>query len=280
MIEKRNIFLLTSVIAAAVPFLHLFAGGCRGTAPSPTEIHLFCGAALRLPLSGNEAEEGVLGRFQSSYPDITVRTTFGASNLLLGQLKLARSGDLFFPGDEFYIKEAGKEGMVHDSRTVALFVPVIMVQCGNPLGVESVSDLAEPHVRLAAADMRAAAIGRITPDIFAVNGIDFGGLDNIVFTGITAHEIAQAVALGHADATIVWRPVAKQYPGSDTVVEIAPEMNIVSPLVIAVLETSENKEAAIRFADFISGPAGREVFKMYHYAPYDYETDKRQKQDG
>ena len=261
---------LRLMLLAVVPAMCLSGCGRAGPvdADRPTARLMFlCGAGLRPPMDGAgvQDEPGILERFRARHPQITMETTYGASNLLLGQLKLTGTADLFFPGDDFYIEEAKKEGLVYTTRTVARFVPVIMVAVGNPLGIERVSDLAAPQVRLAVADRRAAAIGRIIPEIFEKNGIPFDTLNNIVFTGITAPEVAQAVALGHADATITWRPVARQYPRNSTLIEIAPEDNVFSQLVIAVLENSADKEAGLKFANFLAGPEGREVFKRYHY---------------
>lgn len=270
----RSTYALKMTVGHAV--LTMFLAGCfpgceqaqRGNEHrETTRLTLLCGGALRPPIDGldDSGEQGILARFRSRYPEVAVETSYGASNLLLGQLKLTQAGDLFFPGDDFYIQEAKNEGLVYATRTVARFVPVILVSHGNPLAIQSVSDLASARVRLAVADRRAAAIGRITPEIFEKNGVSFDRLDNIVFTGITAPEVAQAVALGHADATITWRPVAVQYPQDGTLVEIPPEDNVFSELVIAVLETSGDKEAGLMFADFIAGPEGRKVFQRYHY---------------
>lgn len=254
--------LFCSAFAIALAALLL---GCESS--DPNTLTLLCGGAIRPPITGAELEDevGIIERFRNAHPGATIETNFGASNILLGQLKLTQRGDLFFPGDDFYVEEAKREGLVYETRTVARFVPVIMVANGNPLDIQEVSDLADPNVRLAIADPRAAAIGRITPEIFEKNGVSFDALDNIEFTGVTAPEVAQAVELGHVDATITWRPVAEQYHRNSVIVEIPREDNVLSPLVIAVLETSTNKELALEFADFIAGPEGQEVFQRYHY---------------
>lgn len=258
-----------------LPFLPLAAAlllspGCappREGAGGGQTLTLLCGAGIRPPMDGSGEGDGagVVGGFLRENPGIRFETRFGASNLLLGQLKLTGTGDLFLPGDDFYIEEARKENLIHADRIVAWFVPVIMVARGNPLGLSRVSDLARPDARLAVADERAAAIGRITPEIFRRNGIAMEALKNIAYTGVTAPETAQAVALGHVDAAIVWGPVAALYGRDTEMIVIAPDKNVLSPVRIAVLETSRNKEAALRFLEYISGPEGREVFRTHGY---------------
>ena len=63
----------------------------------------------------------------------------------------------------------------------------------------------------------------------------------------------------------MWRSVARQHTRNSTDIDIAPDKNVISPLVIAVLETSGHKDKALKLAEFISGPTGKEVFEKYHY---------------
>ena len=231
----------------------------RAAANAPGPLQLNCGTGLRPPVAE------IIDYFQRR-TGVQVRVNYGASNLLLGQLKLTGRGDLFLPGDDFYIKEAEREGLVHASYAVALFVPVIQVARGNPLRVKTIADLARGDVRLGVADERAAAIGRITPAIFATNGVPFATVrSNIVFTSITAPELGQAVALGHVDAAIVWRAVAWQYARETEIMEIPAEHNVLSHVAVAVLAGSKNKETALEFVKCLQGTVGREIFRKYHY---------------
>lgn len=235
----------------------------RGTresadAPQPPVLQLLCGAALRPPVS--EIAEAFQRRF-----GVKVEVLYGASNLLLGQLELTRQGDVFLPGDAFYTDEAARRGLATHSQTVAWFVPVIQVARGNPGNIQTVAALADPGVRLAVADERAAAIGRIAPDLFRLHGVSMEDVRrNTVFTAITAPEAAQAVALGHADAAVVWKPVALQYPLTE-IVPIPADQNVRSPIDAAVLASAARTAAAHDFVRFLTGPAGREAFRRYHY---------------
>ena len=260
---RRLLVYAVPIAAIAVVLAGVFAAW-RPLAPQeegPPKLLLYCGAALRPPV------EEAIELFQRR-TGVRVEADYGASNLLLGRLKISRRGDVFLPGDAFYVSEAEAEGLVAESKDVAWFVPVIMVPKGNPRGIETVADLAAPGVRLALADERAAAIGRITPDIFRANGVPLDDVErNTAFTGVTAPELAQAVALGHVDATIIWRPVAMRYPDSAEIVEIPRETNVLSPVAVAALTTSDFPDEARQLVAFLAGPMGQECFRKHHYEP-------------
>ncbi len=253
----------TRALAAGALAVLLLVGayawvGC-GEAPAAEELLLHSGAGIKPPV------EEVIAAFQRE-TGISVRANYGPSNMLLGNLKLREEGDLFLPGDDFYIEEAREADLVTEARSVAAFVPVIMVRQGNPLNIRSVQDLVGPEVRLAIADRRTAAVGRITGAIFEKNDISASRVEErVVYTSTTAPELGQAVTLGHADATIVWRPVALQYEAGTEVVEIEPERNVISPVAIGIIRTSRRPEAARRFVEFITSEFGREVFARHGY---------------
>jgi ABC-type molybdate transport system substrate-binding protein len=121
-------------------------------------------------------------------------------------------------------------------------------------------------IRLGIADERAAAIGRITPELFRANGVEMDAIRaNVAYTSVTAPELGQAVTLGHVDAAIVWRPVAMQYPLTDSV-EIPVDLNRISPIDAAVVRGGAHSGTiAADFVDFLAGSFAREVFRRHHY---------------
>lgn len=224
----------------------------------PDRITLLCGAALRPPM------EEITEAFQRRH-EVNVEVRYGASNLLLGQLELTGQGDVFLPGDAYYTDEAKRRGWVADQQAVAWFTPVIMVGRGNPKRIRTVNDLAAPGIRLALADSRSAAIGRITPIIFEMNNVSMKTVeDNTVFTSVTAPELGQAITLGHADAAIIWRPVARMFALAEEI-EIPAEFNLASPIVAAVLTGATNPEQARSFVEFLRGATARAILERHHY---------------
>ncbi len=232
----------------------------------PVSLMLLCDESIRNPVEAPdiEHESGAIGRFQRR-AGVRVNANYSTSEELLEMLILNREGDLLLVNDDSYIEVAREAGLIYETRPVARHVPVILVRQGNPHNIDTISDLSDHEIRLAITDPQASLLGRVTSDIFNKNGVSFHDLDNIQLIGNTVSEVAMAVNMDRADAAIVWHPMARQYSHRTDIVKISAENNVISQLVIAVLNTSENKELALRFADFISSPASQEIFDMYGF---------------
>jgi molybdate transport system substrate-binding protein len=233
----------------------------QGTsAPSgATSLTLFCGAGMR------PAMEEIIVAYHQRSP-VRVQATYGASNLLLGQLKLREDlADLFLPGDAFYVEQARDAALVEQQEPVGWFVPAIMVRPGNPLGISSLADLALPGTRLALGEERSAAIGRLMPQLLQRSGLPKDALEpNLVFAGATVHELAGAVSLGHVDAAVVWESVARLHQPCE-VVAIDAGLNVPSPLAIGLVSGSGQKRAARDFMSFLQSQEAREILRAHHY---------------
>lgn len=226
----------------------------------PDPLVVLCGAAIRPPMAESAAEfEKKTGQ--------KLQLTYGASNLLLGQLSISKDGDIFIPGDEWYTDEAHKRGLVEKPDVVAYFVPVIMVAKGNPKRVNTLKDLTKSGLRLGLADERTAAIGLVSLNLFRRNDISLEEVKrNTVYHSTTAPELGNALKLGHIDAAINYMPVASLYSADCDIVSIPDQQNIISSIPIAVIKSSNNKDAARRFIDFILSTAGQNIFKKHHYS--------------
>ncbi len=241
--------------------LLIVATGCphQGDRSGTRALVVYCAAGLRPPMV-DLAEE-----FQRE-TGIRMEINYGGSNLMLSQLKLTGHGDLFIPGDMFYIEEAEREGLIRHTRRIARFAPVILVQKGNPRSITSLADLTRPGLRLAIGDERAPAIGRTSRALFAGNNLPWDAVQrNTVFSGVTVHELADSVRLGHSDATLVWRPVALMYRETCEIVDIPAAQNIPADIAVAVLRVSQNEDAARAFVEWAAGPEGRAIFERHAY---------------
>ncbi len=212
---------------------------------SKTPLFIYAGAAFRPPLEEMGKE------FERRY-GVPVRFNFTGSNCLLAQIILSQQGDLFLPGEEFYVRQAQKRGYVLKSEVIGYFVPVIMVRKGNPKGIKSLKDLANSGIKVGLGDPKACAIGEISEAILRKNGLTEAVHKNVVFRAMTAPELANALRLGGIDACINWDAIAN-YPWVRPAVEvitIPPEQNVITANPLAILKTTKNRQAAELFLQF------------------------------
>ncbi len=236
-------------------------GPSRATTAARTgeTLRLYCGAGLR------PAMAEVVQAFEAR-TGIVVECDYAGSGMLMSRVKLQREGDLFMPGDVWYLDQIAEEGMIASRQMVTYFVPVIIVAKGNPKGIRGPADLARPGVRLALGNPEACQIGRITEKVLIKNAVDMAAVrENLVFHSVTVNELGLQIKTGRADAAVVWDAIAAYYADSADTVRIPLAQNKVSRVALGVLEFSEHKEAAERFVAFAAGDEGKAIFRKHNY---------------
>jgi molybdate transport system substrate-binding protein len=238
--------------------------GAAGAAPGPGDapkgsLYLYAGAGLRPAL------DDLIAAFRRK-TGTTVQCDYGGGGMIISRLRLSRQGDLFMPGDVWYVDLAADEGLVASKTTVCWLVPVVLVPKGNPRGIRGLADLAAPGVRLGLGDPKACQVGRASQQIFEKNHIKAAAVEaNLVYSSPTVNELGVQVKLGHLDAAIVWDAVAAQYADSAEAIAIPPEENVVSQVAVAVLKSSKEPAAAKAFVEFLLSPEGQALFRKNGY---------------
>lgn len=230
-------------------------GGCMGG--KATALKLYCGGGIRPPVSE------IIKLFERE-TKIEIKPTYAGSGVLLTQIQLTQEGDLYMPGDELFISRAEEKGLIVEKRNVAYFVPVILVQKGNPKGIKSLNDLSRDGIRIGVGDPDACAVGVITNAILKKSKLEERVKKNIVYTGSTVVELANAVKLKTVDAAIVWDATAALYDDVK-VIRIPRNQNVIARISIAILKFSKRKMEAKKFLEFITSDKAKEVFKKHGY---------------
>ncbi len=218
---------------------------------------VYCGAGLREPM------EAISDIFEER-EGVEIQYTFGGSAQLLSQIELYRTGDLYMPGARSYIESAIEKGFVDETADVVYHVPCIITPKGNPAGVESIEDLAEPGVRVVLGEPTGPAIGKNSKNMLEKLGIwEEVEMNVIAFSG-TVNELLIYISMGQADAAIVWEDLYN--PDTMDKVEIPQEMNGIKVVPIGTLTFSEKKEIALEFMNFVASDEGKAVFADYGFA--------------
>lgn len=220
-------------------------------------LFVHCAAGLRLPM------DDIAAIFEKKH-GVKVRYNYTGSACLLAQITLTEQGDIYVPGEEFYMEQARKRGYLGAGRQLAYFVPVIMVREGNPQKIRTLRDLTRAGLRVGIGEPRSCAVGHTTEELLAKVGLKEAVHKNVVTRTATAPELGNAIKLGSIDAAIEWDAVANWYEDAATIVPIPASENLPVAIPIGVLNFASNKQLAQQFVDF-AATEGRKVFAHHHY---------------
>jgi molybdate transport system substrate-binding protein len=247
---------LAVIIISALIFIG--CGSKEDGQSAPEGLLLYCGAGIRPP-----ADE-LVEVFERDY-GIKVSPDYAGSEVLLSKIKFARRGDLYMPGDKYYIEQAAHADMILSQRSVCYWVPAILVQKGNPKEIRRLDDLLKPGIKLGLGDSDACAIGRTSKRIFEMNNIAWGDIQkNLVYQSLTVNELGMQIQAKTLDAVIVWDAMARYYDDYGDEVPIPVENNIISTVDIGVLKFTKHQEQAEKFVDFITSETGRQIFQKHN----------------
>ena len=240
-------------VAAALAGL----AGCGQKKAPPRSIRLYAGAGLR------RAVEQLSAEFEKQ-TGIRVEPDYAGSGMLVTRAQADPDADLFMPGDVWYVDRLqDKAGLIAEKTPVAYFVPVIIVAKGNPKAIRSLADFFRPDVAVALGKADACQVGRISGAILAKNGLDRGHLTPK--ESLTVNELGVWVKMKDVDGAIVWDAIAANIADAVEVVEIPPDKNVISRVVVGRMTTSKDRDAAKRFVTFMTGPTGREILRRNGY---------------
>jgi molybdate transport system substrate-binding protein len=248
-------------IFITLPAIALFILSCSPNTPTTRSLAVYCGAGL------NKAATEIGTLFEKEH-GVSILYNFAGSYTLLSQLEIVNKGDVFIPGEDYYMEIASAKKLVENPVPIAFHIPVIGVPKGNPKHITSIEDLAKPGIRLGLGDPKAAAIGKTAVDILKKNGLEQQVRKNVVTLTATVNELTVYVALNQVDAVITWEDNALTAAAKMDIVPIPEDRNMIKTIPAAVLAYSAQKQPAQQFIDFLLSPQAKEIFKKHGFTPY------------
>lgn len=227
-------------------------------------LQLYCAASNRAVM------ERVLKAYERETGRI-VQVQYGASQTLLAQAQVTRSGDLYLPADDSYLHLARQDGLVREILPVADMRAGLVVRRGNPLGLQSVADLKRSGIRLVQASPEAAAIGKVTREHFERLGEwDSIAAATMAFRG-TVVEVANDVKVGAADVGIVYDVVVHEAAEVEFVP--IPELDaVVSRVAVGILAASQVPARALHFARYLTArDRGGRTYQDFGFTPVGHD---------
>lgn len=208
-------------------------------------VFVYCAAGLKQPVEA-------AARAYEEETGTHVVLQFGGSQTLLAQAELGEQGDLYIPADEGYVHIARDRHLIDEVLPLARMTAVLVVAKGNPLKIRSLDDVIErTDVRMAQADAKQAAVGKLTREALSKSGKWTGLLKRTVVTKPTVNDVAADVRLGAADAGIIWDAMLPLYPQLERVP--VPELEErPAQVAVTVLKTAKQPTEALRFARYLA----------------------------
>lgn len=222
---------------------------------------ILCGTGLRVPM------EALRKEFERRH-HTKIRVVYGGSPCLLAQLSITapnRLVDLYVPGEEYYAQQAVKRGLVSAHRPLSYFIPVIMVRKGNPKGIHTLQDLAQPGIRVGVGEPKTCAIGHTTQELLKKHGLTQRVMRNVVVRTPMAPELSNAVKIGSIDAAINWDAVAAPYTDAADIITIPPRDNVIVCATIGIAKASRAVQLARQFLDFATGKDGQAIVERARF---------------
>ena len=106
----------------------------RASQQNQQRVKLYAGAGLRKGI------EKLIEAFKAE-TGIIVDPDFGGSGIILTRVQMNKDGDLFMPGDVSWVQILqNKTGQVESMTPISYFMPVIVVNKGNPKNIRTVKD--------------------------------------------------------------------------------------------------------------------------------------------
>lgn len=262
--KYKLIFLLTFVIGMS-SFLTL-QGQERRT------LVIFAASSL------TEAFEEIGGSFEAANPGVEILFNFGGSSTLAAQLSEGAPGDVFASANTRQMRVVQQSGRVEgEPRTFARNRLVLITPADNPAQIVSLRDLANPEVKLVVAAPEVPVrtytdvmLSRLT--YLPTYGETYRDavLDNIVSEEDNVRQVFLKIALGEADAGIVYQSdVTPSSADQVTVIPIPRVVNSLATYPIAVLRENANPELSEAFVNYVLSSEGQETLSRWGFVRID-----------
>ena len=220
--------------------------GLAGTTARAETVTVFAAASL------TEAFKTIGKEFEAANPGTKVEFNFAGSSTLARQILEGAPADVFASADEENMEKVRAE--VSSPQIFAGNRLAIIVAKGNPKKVASVVDLGKHGLTVSLA-APVVPVGRYAREVFVKAGVPVPASSSEV----DVKAVATRVAMGEADAGIVYTTDVAAAGGKVEGVAIPDALNVRAKYPIATVRASKNEKGALAFVRFVLFPEARKL---------------------
>ncbi len=203
--------------------------------------------------------------FQEEHAGTTVNLNFGSSAALVTQIQQGAPADAFASASKATMDTLVSSGNVEGQPTVfARNQLELVVKPGNPLGINSLSDLTK--AKTVALCAQTAPCGAAAQQAFTRDGITIP--ESQITRGADVKATLSEVTNGDADVAVVYVTDAKTVTSSEgTSVSIPASQNVIATYEIAQVKGARNPELAQAWIAYVVGPTGQSARQAAGFLP-------------
>lgn len=271
----RRTSLLKRLLLACVPvmLIALTLAACGGTpssgaSPQPVKLNVFAAASLQ------GAFTDIGKAYSQAHSNVTVTFNFGGSDTLATQINQGAPADVFASANATQMNNVVTPGNIDGSavKTFAHNRLVVIYPTANPANIQTLQDLGKSGVKVVLAD-KTVPVGQYALQFLDLAAADpsFGAsyktnvLKNVVSYETDVKSVLSKVALGEADAGIVYTTDASTETGKVGSVTIPDNLNVIALYPIGAVKASKQATTAQAFVDYVLSSEGQATLAKYGF---------------
>jgi molybdate transport system substrate-binding protein len=251
------------VVIAAAGALLLAACGGVAAQPAATPPQVSGSLTVLAAASLTQAFTKIGDQVHRANPGVDVKFSFAGSPTLVTQIQQGAPADVFAAADQANMQKVVAGGFALVAPSVFAHNKLeIAVQAGNPKHITSVSDLANPAIKV---DVCAPGVpcGTYATTVFGKAGIKV----TPVSQEQDVKSVLTKVGLGEADAGIVYVTDVKSGGSKVAGVTIPDTQNTTAEYPLVELKATQNDAVAKLFVQYVLGTQGQKVLADFGFLP-------------
>lgn len=245
----------TGVAALAATALAGCGASASGADGGTTTLTVFAAASLQ------GAFEDLAEQFEAEHDGVDVQLSFAGSSDLVAQIQQGAPADVFASADTANMDKLTTDDLVGEPQAFATNTLEIAVPPGNPAGVESLQDLADPDLKLV------LCAPEVPCGAASAKVADAAGLEvRPVSEEQSVTDVLGKVIAGEADAGLVY--VTDVAAAGDAVegVEFPESSSAANTYPIAPVADADQADLAQQFVDLVLSEDGQRTLAGFGFA--------------